>query len=134
MYTDMLAVSSRWTRYTFALSAGDYVGIFRFVREGVTETQLKYLNACGEFSLKNEYGTVMLSTFLGLIPLGDPVNYLRVENVIPDSRSRIELVFHDSLISREAVEEGRPLKWSDFPGEIKLGFVFVEAKPKPKPI
>ena len=134
METDTVVLSAKFPCYSIPVPPGRIKGFFAFMRSHYTFEQFKYLAACGEFRLSNGPGTEYVRTRLSSIPLSPTshgtVNSFRYKDcfgMIIDDGWKIKLKFEDGASARD--DEGRPekfLKWSDFPGEVEIGFSFVE--------
>ena len=134
METETVVLSAKYTDYTLVVPPGRIRGFFAFMRSHYTFEQFKYMEACGEFILRNGPGTECIRTRLASIPLSPTscgmINSFRYKacfGMILDNDWRIELEFRTGPSARD--ENGNPknfLLWSDFPGEIEIGFSFVE--------
>lgn len=134
METDTVILSAKYTDYTITVPPGRVRGFFTFIRSHYTFEQFKYLAACGEFRLRNGPGTEYIRTQLASIPLSPTsegmVNSFRYKacfGMIMDDDWKIELRFRTGASDRD--DDGNPknfLTWTDFPGEVEIGFSFVE--------
>jgi len=125
METETVVLSAKYPCYSIPVNIkpGKYAGFFSFVAGHFTFEQFGFLERCGEFRLTNGPGDVWLKAKLSCIPVSTTAqgitNAFRFKHfnaLILDNDWRIELDFHDQP----------DIKWSDFPGEIEIGFSFVE--------
>ena len=130
MQTDTVVLSAKFPCYSIPVPPGKYKGFFRFAQGHFTFEQSRYINLCGGFLLKDR-GMVVIGLPMRFIPTNNRWTFSSTSSTflslcpgLLGEGWKIELEFFDE-VPREGSKEP-PLKWSDFPGEVEIGFSFVE--------
>lgn len=138
MQTDTVTLKAQYDSYDIMVPPGEYLGFFWFRKGKYTFTQDLFVKSCGLFVMRNEQGMAMFRAPLKYVATGDPsyrYNNFNRHSVGVGPGWKIELKFMEGSTGMPAAgqpdrdEEGKPakyLKWKDFPGEMEVGFCFVE--------
>jgi hypothetical protein len=124
METDTVILSAKWTGHTIPVPPGKYNGFGSFRKGRCTSEQAKYICECGVFILRNEQGHAIVRIPMGLVPVNNATPELVVINTVNMKYWRLSV--GEGWQINLGFLDAPPLKWSNFPGEVEIGFTFAE--------